>query len=105
MPIVQAMPIVSGMSFDRQSDAGACTRGPEVHAHIHGLDEHQEAQSRTPQVPALAVDDVAEGMHRSAVRSQPRRMPGGVGDRDRQGANTGVAGALDWSGVFRQSWW
>ena len=38
--------------------------------------EHQTGQSRTSQGAALAVDDVAEGVHRGAVQCEPRGVPG-----------------------------
>ena len=42
-------------------------------------------QSRTPQAAPLPADDAAESVHRRAVRSQPRGVPGGVDHRARQG--------------------
>ena len=43
--------------------------------------EHREGQSRTAQATPVTVDDVAEGVHKRAVRSQPRGLPVGVDDR------------------------
>ena len=63
--------------------------------------EYQERQSRTAQAAAVAVDDAAEGVHRGAVRREPRRVSRGVGRRACDGDHAGAAGAVDGPGVFR----
>ena len=37
--------------------------------------EHRQGRTDDPQRPALAADDAAEGVHRSAVRHEPRGLP------------------------------
>ena len=63
--------------------------------------EHRARQGRTPQAAALAADDAAEGLPGQHVRSEPRGVPGGVGDRRGAGRHADPAGEARGPGVLR----
>ena len=61
--------------------------------------EHRAGQGRPPQAAPLAADDAAEGVHRRAVRSEPRGLPRGVDHRAREGDHAAAAGPVGRPGV------
>ena len=50
------------------------------------------------------LDDTAEGVSGGDVQREPGSVPEGLGRRDREGDHADPAGAVDWTGIFRQSW-
>ncbi len=63
--------------------------------------EHPSRQSRTPQRPPLPAADAAESVHRRAVRSEPRGVPGRVDHRARQGDHADPASSAGRPRVLR----
>ncbi len=66
---------------------------------------HREGQSRTPRTAPESPDDAAEGVHRSAVRSEPCRLPRGVEDRLRDRTHPADTGPVDRPSDLRLPRW
>ena len=66
---------------------------------------HPQGRPDDPDGVAGAVDDVAEGVHRSAVQRQPRRLPCGGVHRDREGDHADPERPACGSGDLGVAWW
>ncbi len=95
-------PSFSASTQAKTSKADGASLDVKVSAPMPGC-KRTSAQGRSGTCPgaALAPDDAAEGVHRGAVRRQPRRVPGSVRHRYRHGAHAGAERAADGS---RVSW-
>ena len=94
---------VSTIGEDQQSERREPRREADLPERPDGHPrEHQIGQSRTPQSSSLPADDAAESMHRGAVRSEPRRLSRGVGDRSREGGHAAAARPVGRPRVLRQ---
>ena len=84
--------------------AGRCEPGREAdvpECAVWQPGKHQAGQSRTAQAAAIAATDVAESLHRRAVRCQPGGLPGRVGRRSRQGDHAAGPGSAGRTGLLR----